>query len=197
VRFRRFGAMVLAGLGLVVIVTGCATRDTARSPDVAIGSGVSLALPMPPGYPRKITVLQTVQGAYGDQRRTFQSVISLSPDTVQVIMTLPGGPRIMTIHWSAERVTTERTALAPSDLKGENVLADIMITLWNAASIGTALSSGATITEADGIRTIRIAGRDVITVRYNDKTDDTKRMVLTNHDFGYELAISSQRTEGG
>lgn len=124
-------------------------------------------------------------------------MISLSPDTVQVIMTLPGGPRIMTIHWSAERVTTERTALAPSDLKGENVLADIMITLWDAASIGTALSSGATITEADGIRTIRSAGRDVITVRYNDKTDDTKRMVLTNHDFGYELAISSQRTEGG
>ncbi len=186
-----------AGLVLLVFVSGCATRDTTHSPDVAIGRGVSLALPMPPGCPREVTVLQTVQGAYGDQRRTFQSVVSLSADAVQVIMTVPGGPRIMTIQWSAEGVTTERTALAPSELMGENVLADIMITLWNADSVGAALSPDATITEADGVRTIRSTGRDVITVRYDDETTGTERMVLTNHDFDYELAISSQRTEGG
>ncbi len=190
-------AVSLAGLALVVLVSGCATRETVRSPDVAIGRGASLALPMPPGYPREITVLQTVQGAYGAQRRTFQSVVSLGADEARVIMTMLGGPRIMTIHWSAQGVTAERTALAPAELKGENVLADIVITLWDLEAVGAALSGDATITEADGVRTIRSAGREVITVRYIDGPNESDRIVLTNHDFGYELVISSQRTEGG
>lgn len=190
-------AMSLAGLALLVLVSGCATRETARSPDVAIGRGASLALPMPPGYSREITVLQTVQGAYGAQRRTFQSVVSLAADKVRVIMTLPGGPRVMTVHWSAQGVTTERTALAPAELRGENVLADIVITLWHLDAVGAALSGDATIAEADGVRTIRSAGREVITVRYVDGANESERTVVTNHDFGYELVISSQRIEGG
>lgn len=190
-------AASLAGLALLVFVSGCATQETARSPDVAIGRGVSLALPMPPAYPRESTVLQTVQGAYGARRRTFQSVVSLAADKVRVIMTLPGGPRVMTVHWSAQGVTTERTALAPAELRGENVLADIVITLWDLDAVGAALSGDATITEADGVRTIRGAGREVITVWYAEGANESERMVLTNHDFGYELVISSQRNEGG
>lgn len=189
-------AALWAGLVLLAVVTGCAIREAARSPEVAIGRGVSLALPMPPGYPREVTVLQTVQGAYGAQRRTFQSLVTLGADEARVIMTMPGGPRIMTIHWSAQGVTTERAALAPAELMGENVLADIVITLWDLEALGPALSDDATITEADGVRTIYSARREVITVRYADDSTSTKRMVLTNHDFGYELVISSQRTEG-
>ena len=182
------------GLALLIFASGCATRDTARSQDVSIGREISLTLPMPPGYPREITFLQTVQGSYGAQRRTFQSLVSLAADEVRVIMTLPGGPRIMTIRWSPQGVTTERTALAPAELLGENVLADLMITLWDPDAAGAALSDNATITEADGVRTIRSAGRDVITVRYADGASDSERMVLVNHDFGYELVISDRKS---
>lgn len=188
---------VCAGLALLALASGCATRETARSPEVAIGRQVFLALPMPPGYPRETTVLQTVQGTHGAERRTFQSVVTLGANAARVIMTLPAGPRIMTINWSAQGVTTERTALAPAELKGENVLADIVITLWGKDAVGAALSQDATIREADGVRTIRSAGRDVLTVRYASGSTPSKRVLLTNHDFGYELVISSQGTEGG
>lgn len=186
-----------AGLAFLVFVSGCAARETVRSPDVPIGRDVFLALPMPPGYAGDITLLQTVQGAYGTERRTFQSWVSLAADEVRVIMTVPSGPRIMTIHWSAHNVTTERTALAPAELAGENVLADIMITLWAVDAVGAALSGDATIAEDDGVRTIRSAGRDVITARNSDGPLEHRRTVLTNHDFGYQLEISSQRTDGG
>jgi hypothetical protein len=152
---------------------------------------------MPPGYLRETTILQIVQGAYGADRRTFQSLVSLSPEKVRVIMTLPGGPRIMTIEWSARGVAAERTALAPAELMGENVLADLVISLWDLNAVAAALPDGATVTETGGVRTVHSEGREVITVRYADDANTTRRMVLTNHDFGYELSISSTLTGGG
>ncbi len=182
---------------LLVLVSGCATRETTPFRKIPIGRDVFLVLPMPPGYPRETTVLQMVQGAHGSHRRTVQSLVSLSPDEVRVIMTLPGGPRIMTIDWSARGITTARTALAPSGLTGENVLADMVVSLWALKAVGRALADSASVTEADGVRTISSEGRAVITVRYADDGTETGRMVLTNHDFGYELVISSQRTANG
>ncbi len=188
---------LLAGLALIVVISGCTTRDTSRTREVAIGRGLSLDLPMPPGYPRETTVLQTVQGVYAGRRLTFQALTFLAADEVRVIMTLPGGPRIMTIEWSALGVTTERTALAPAELMGENVLADMVISLWELRALRAALPDSAEVTEAHGVRTVGGEGREVVTVRYAGNTVKTRRMVLTNHDFGYELVISSQRIEGG
>ena len=165
----------LAGLAFLVFVSGCATRQTTRTQEVAIGRSVTLTLPMPPGYPRETTVFQMVQGAYGTHRRTFQSLVSLSPDAVRVIMTLPGGPRIMTIEWSANGMTTYRTSVAPAELMGENVLADMVVTLWNLKAVAALLPAGATITEAAGVRTLRSEGRDVITVRYTDDAEKKKK----------------------
>jgi len=190
-------AAFLAGLALLVFASGCATLETTRTQEVLVGRGVTLTLPMPPGYPRDTTILQMVQGAYGTHRRTFQALTSLSADAMRVIMTLPGGPRIMTIDWSADGVTTNRTALAPAELMGENVLADMVVSLWDLKSVAAALPDGATITEAAGVRTVRSEGRDVVTVRYADDADKSTSMILTNHDFGYELLISSQWTESG
>lgn len=188
---------LLSALMLLVFVSGCATRETTGTREVPIGRGVSLNLPMPPGYLRETTILQVVRGAYGADRRTFQSLVSLSPDEVRVIITLPGGPRIMTIDWSARGVATERSALAPTELRGENVLADMVISLWDLKAVAAALPDGATVTQTDGVRTVHCEGREVITVRYAEDAIKTRRMVLTNHDFGYELVISSQRTEDG
>jgi hypothetical protein len=47
------------------------------------------------------------------------------------------------------------------------------------------------------VRTISRDGREVVTVVYSGDVLRTGRMVITNHDFGYELVIASQRIDGG
>jgi predicted exporter len=188
---------LLAGLLVFVFASGCATPEVARPPAVPIGKNLSFKLPSPPGYPQEITLLQTVRATYGNQRVAFQTVASLAADKVHVVITLPTGPRLMTIDWSALGVTTDRSNLAPPDLRGENVLADLVIALWDLKAVRAALPDDATAVQVDTIRTISRDGREVVTVLYSGDVLRTGRMVITNHDFGYELVIASQRIDGG
>jgi hypothetical protein len=188
---------ILTALLVFAFASGCATPERARPPAVPIGRDLSLKLPAPPGYPKEITLLQTVRAAYGDQRVAFQTVASLAADRVHVVITLPTGPRLMTIDWSALGVSADRSNLAPPDLMGENILADMVIALWDLKAVRAALPDDATAVQVDAVRTISRDGREVVTVVYSGDVLRKGRMVITNHDFGYELAIASQGIDGG
>ncbi len=189
--------IVLSGLLVFVFASGCATPEVMRTSAVPIGRDLSFKLPAPPGYPKEITLLQTVRATYGNQRVAFQTVASLAADKVHVVITLPTGPRLMTIDWSALGVATDRSNLAPPDLMGENILADMVIALWDLKAVRAALPDDATAVQVGTVRTISRDGREVVTVVYSGDVLRTGRMVITNHDFGYELVIASQRIDGG
>jgi hypothetical protein len=180
-----------------VFASGCATPEVMRTSAVPIGRDLSFKLPAPPGYPKEITLLQTVRATYGNQRVAFQTVASLAADKVHVVITLPTGPRLMTIDWSALGVATDRSNLAPPDLMGENILADMVIALWDLKAVRAALPDDATAVQVGTVRTISRDGREVVTVVYSGDVLRTGRMVITNHDFGYELDIASHRIDGG
>ncbi len=116
---------------------------------------------------------------------------------MHVVITLPTGPRLMTIYWSALGVATDRSSLAPPDLMGENVLADMVIALWDLKAVRAALPDDTIAVQVDGVRTLSRGGRAVVTVHYSGDVLRTGRMVIKNHDFGYELVIASQRIDGG
>lgn len=188
---------ILTTLLVFAFASGCATPEVAQTSAIPIGRDLFFKLPSPPGYPREITLLQTVRAAYGNQRIAFQTVASLATDRVHVVLTLPTGPRLMTIDWSALGVATDRSNLAPPDLMGENVLADLVIALWDLKSVRAALPNDATAVQVGTVRTISHGGREVVTVIYSGDVLRTGRMVITNHDFGYELVMASRRIDGG
>lgn len=154
-----------------------------------------MRLPVAPGYPEKLDATQTVVGQYGERRAAFQAILMLSPKTAEVVLTTPGGPRILSIKWTENGIIEDRTLLAPADLKGINVLGDIFVSLWPLASVRASLPPGVTVEETGSTRTVKSADRTIAEVETLEKTDALWRQKLTNLDFGYSLTIITERGE--
>lgn len=181
---------------LVIVVAGCQTMEEAPRRPTRIGNGVFLSLPPTPGYPRRETLIQTIVGEYQGERRLFQSVVSLSPERVRLVITAPSGPRVLTVAWSADGIAVERSALAPRELNADSILADLMLVYWDLASVNAALAGSASAFESDGTRTVVQGERAVVTVDRRNATAEREQIVLTNRDLGYALRIQTVRTAG-
>lgn len=178
---------------LVIVAAGCQTVDVGTPQPALIGDDVFLRLPSTPAYPRRETLLQTVVGDYRGERRLFQSVVSLSPDLVRVVITAPAGPRVLTATWSADGIAVERTPLAPRDLEAASILADLMLVYWDLEAVDAALAGAASVVERDGVRTVVREGRKVVTVERRTGGAAREQAVLVNHDLGYVLRIQTVR----
>lgn len=161
--------------------------------DVTFGRGVKLTLPVRPGYPEQLEASQTVVARHENRTVAFQAALSLSESEARVTLVAPSGPRILTLTWTEAGVAEERTMLAPDQLRGVDVLADIFMCLWPADAVRAALADGVAIETADATRTIRTADRVVVEIAEEASAAGGTRHVLRNLDRGYSLTIVTQR----
>lgn len=161
--------------------------------EVLIAPGVSLNLPMRPGYPEETTLVQTLVARHADRTQVLQSVLELNDARARVVLMAANGPRIMELVWTEEGVVETRSAFAPDALNGLNILADVYLSTWPDAQVESALSDGVSLKVDTGVRHIMKGETLVIAVR--DMGVDPRgrqRVVLENHLLGYTLEIFSQ-----
>lgn len=182
----------LAGLLLGLALAGCNTVRPVEGSLTPLGKELDMRLPVAPGYPEKLDATQTVVGQYGERRAAFQAILMLSPKVAEVVLTTPGGPRILSIKWTEKGIVEDRTPLAPEGFKGVNVLGDIFVSMWPLASVRAALPPGVTVEETGSMRTVKSADRTIAQVETFEKTDAMWRQKLTNLDFGYNLTIITE-----
>jgi hypothetical protein len=157
-----------------------------------IANDVTLTLPAPPAYPEAATIVQTGHAQYGERQAVFEAVLSLSPDDVQIVITMLGGPRLATVTWTDHGVRARRTPLAPPNVPIENILADIFVTEWPAEIVSASLPAGVTLdVGADGARAIK-RGDEVI-VSVTPDAANPARKVIHNLALGYQVSIVDQR----
>jgi len=161
--------------------------------DVVFGREVKLKLPLRPGYPEPLEASQTVVARHEDRTVAFQAALSFSDAEARVTLVAPSGPRILSLVWTEAGVAEERTMLAPDQLRGVDVLADIFLCLWPAEAVRTALGDGASIDVVGAVRTIRTADRTVVEITEEPAGEGVTRHVLRNLDRGYSLTIVTQR----
>ncbi|WP_420478913.1 DUF3261 domain-containing protein [Brevundimonas sp. FT23028] len=195
----RLSLATAVGLTLVLAVTGCATapREPSRATAGAalqarIAPDIVLTLPTPPAYPQTRTLMQAGQIRHGNRQAAFESILSLSPEEVEIVITMAGGGlRLSTIRWTTEGVLETRSPIAPDSIPVANILADIFIALWPAEAINAALPEGVTLTEtADGGRQVR-RGDELVSEITPDPANPARR-TSRNLAFGYEVAIVSR-----
>ncbi|RZJ32712.1 MAG: DUF3261 domain-containing protein [Brevundimonas sp.] len=190
-----------SALGLAVLLTlpGCATAPRESSHVVSgtamqarIAPDIVLTLPSPPAYPETRTLMQSGHIRHGDRQAGFESILSLSPTEVEIVITMAGGGlRLSTIRWTAAGVRETRSPIAPDSIPVENILADIFIALWPVEAVNAALPEGVTMTEtAGGGRQVR-RGDALISEIVPDAVNPARR-VSRNLAFGYEVTIVSQ-----
>ena len=163
---------------------------------VSIGAELELSLPRSPGFPKDVLLFQTLVGRYDGRTRGFQATLSLSPERVEIILLAPSGPRIMQMIWTEEGIVETRSRLAPEDLDGVNILADIFISTWPKEAVNNALPENAVLLAGEGGREIWRNDVRVVDVEELGIDDAGRnRARLTHLERGYVLDIISEELE--
>jgi Protein of unknown function (DUF3261) len=153
-----------------------------------------LSLPSRPGYPGEVAVVQDLHAVHGDQAYDVQAVLQASAEHLVLVLTLPFGPRLATIDWSADGIAISRDPDLPiaDQVPPEDVLADIVLTFWPEAAVRTSLQNGVALVVEPGRRLVMRDGVAVIAIRYDGADPWNGRTVLDNHLLGYQLTIVSR-----
>lgn len=171
----------------------CASHGEPVRGGQLLAPGVMLHLPSAPVFGDGLDVTQLVQARYQDRHQLFQSFIQSRSGHFVVLMTVPSGPRIMRLDWSAGGLVSEKETIAPDALTPERMLADLMVVYASQDTLRNAISGGRVMDELDGTRHVSVDGQDVIVARRPSGDIWAGSATLKNLAFDYVLNIQSQR----
>jgi predicted exporter len=145
----RFGPLQqILSLALILVLCGCAHNSADEAPsnaDVAgvvqIGPNVALVMPGPADLGRFVEATQLVTAHYEDKTFAFEAYISTTPEHFLLVGLDLMGRKIMTINWTTEGTVFETASGVPSQLRPENVLADIVLLYWPEAAVRKSLKA--------------------------------------------------------
>jgi uncharacterized protein DUF3261 len=169
-------------LGLAAVLAGaCAAppqsaRLGLRLPPAALGASVSLQ--------QHLTV---EQGG-----RVVEFDVALEVDDHEVnLVGLVLGRRVLTLHYDGQTLDTWRDPMVPPQLRGEDVLEDLQLTLWPVESIRGDLPKGWRI-EDNGPRRILLWDGELVTlIFYSGEPRWSGEVVLRNLRYHYKLTIQT------
>ncbi|MGE5545924.1 MAG: DUF3261 domain-containing protein [Solirubrobacterales bacterium] len=178
-------------LPLLALLSGCAAAP-ATVDAVPVAPGVTLRLPEAAELGRSVDAAQLVTARHGEDVFVFEGRLSASPEGLVMVGTDPLGRRAMTIRWAQGRMAVERAAWLPDGVRPENVLADIVLLYWPGAALRQALAaSGAVVEDGPQRRSVRLDGRELIAVSYEDGDRWNGTARLDNLSWGYQIEVRS------
>lgn len=101
------------------------------------------------------------------------------------------GQRVLSLSYDGKELQSWRHVMLPSQVRAEDVLEDLQLTLWPKEAIASALPAGWTI-EDDGLRrTLYMNGTLVTVINYSTMPRWTGIVTLDNLRYHYRLTIQS------
>ena len=126
------------------------------------------------------------------QGRVDELDTALEIDTERLDMVgLALGQRILALHFDGRSLQSWRHPLVPEQLRGEDVLEDLQLTLWPIEVIEKALPAGWSIAEDGRRRTLRLLDQPVLVIDYSAEPRWSGKIELTNLRYQYRLTIQS------
>jgi hypothetical protein len=181
---------------VVLVLDACAAVPDGPSHNaVLIAPGLELVMPRPGDLGRKLEATQLVTARYGDRAMIFEGHISATPERFLLVVVDPLGRKAMTVTWTDDGVTYEAAPWLPATVRPQNMLADIVLLYWPEAVVRQALlASGGTLAASGQMRSISVAGQEVIHADYQPAGDGQAwagHLHYRNLPWGYEMDISS------
>ncbi len=172
--------------------------DDAVSNLVQIAPDLTLTMPDPADLGRSVEVTQLVTAHYDRQNFTFEGHINATPERFLLVGLDLMGRKIITIDWTKDKITYEKASWVPPQLRPENILADMVLLYWPAASVRHALAAsfGKLVTDSNS-RTIMINNKKVWHADYQPafKGDPwSGRLHYRNLAWNYEFDVQSVET---
>jgi len=177
----------IAALAAALVLAGCAS--TPRQPEARLG--LKLA---PAALGTSISVQQHLKVERDGRTDDLDVALQVEPDAVDVVG-LAFGQRVLTLHYDGKELSSWRHLMLPSQVRAEDVLEDIQLTLWPADAVAAALPPGWQVTEQDKVRTLTLAGEPIMRIVYSGTPRWSGTVVLDNLRYHYKLTIQFAATE--
>jgi hypothetical protein len=180
--FARVTAHRAAGAALLAaaLLGGCAT---APQPQARLG----LMLP-PAALGTAISVQQHLTVERGGRTDDLDVALQVEPEAIDMVG-LAFGQRVLTLHYDGVKLTSWRHAMLPSQVRAEDVLEDMQLTLWPADVIAARLPAGWRIAEQGLSRTLYLADEPVMRIAYSGAPRWSGTVQLENLRYHYKLTI--------
>jgi hypothetical protein len=182
-------------LGVLCVLQSCSAMapSPVLAPPERPGRAI-LSLPALPGYPGEVAVVQALHVVRGEQADDLQAILQTSAEHLVLVLSLPLGPRLATIDWSASGIAIRRDLDLPSadHVLPEDVLADIMLAFWPEAAVRSSLRDGFSLVIEPDRRLVVRDGVTVVEIQRDGADPWNGRTTLDHHLFGYHLTIISR-----
>jgi hypothetical protein len=120
----------------------------------------------------------------------LDAALEVDPERIDLIG-LALGQRILTLHYDGSHLRSWRHPAVPTQLRGEDVLEDIQLTLWPVEAIRQALPADWSIEENGRRRTLLLDGAPVMVIDYSGEPRWSGEIRLVNLRYHYQLTIQS------
>ena len=151
------------------------------------GGRIGLQLP-PSTFGASVNLQQHLTVGRGG--RTDELDVALEIDSERIdLVGLMLGQRVLALHYDGKTLQTWRHAMMPDELRGEDVLEDLQLTLWPAEQIRAAFPSGWRIEENGRRRTILENDVPVAVIEYSTQMRWSGTVELNNLRYHYRLTI--------
>jgi hypothetical protein len=101
------------------------------------------------------------------------------------------GQRVLSLHYDGKELKSWRHAMLPAQVRAEDVLEDLQLTLWPIEAISKALPTGWRIQDAGLRRTLYKEDSVVTVIDYSEMPRWHAQVELENLRFEYHLTIKS------
>lgn len=180
INLRRWAAGLLAGGALAGALTACSTPP---QPAARLG----LKLP-PAALGAEIAVQQHLRVERNG--RTDDLDVALEADARHIeLVGLALGQRVLTLSYDGKEMATWRHVMLPSQVRAEDVLEDVQLTLWPVEAIRAALPAGWRVEEGSRRRTLYLDDAPVMVIDYSGDVRWRGTVVLENLRYRYRLTI--------
>jgi hypothetical protein len=167
-------------LTAAALLAGCAT---APPPQARLG----LKLP-PAALGASIGVQQHLKVERAGRTDDLDVALQVEPEAIDVVG-LAFGQRVLTMHYDGKELTSWRHVMLPSQVRPEDVLEDMQLTLWPAEAVAAALPDGWRIAEQGATRTLYLADEPIMRISYSGTPRWSGTVVLENLRYHYKLTI--------
>ena len=182
---------LLVSAMLTLLLSACATVPA--PPD-----STAVALPVLPAASlgQSRSAQQIVRAAFADTEATMQCVVEITPQRMSVVALNAMGLRLFSVAVEDGQTTVERMPGVPEQIQPERILSDIQLAFWPLDKLQQSYrGTDWQVSEPfANTRRLKRNGRLIAEVHYAQSGKDLWRghLWLSNFEFGYSLAVTSQ-----
>jgi hypothetical protein len=167
-------------------LAGCATAPPAPA---------RLGLKLPPAaLGTSISVQQHLKVERNGKIDELDVALQVEQEAIDMVG-LAFGQRVLTIHYDGKELTSWRHLMLPSQVRADDVLEDMQLSLWPVANIAQALPAGWQVSEQGRQRMLTLDGAPVMRITYSGEPRWSGTVVLDNLRYHYRITIEFAPTE--